>query len=314
MDGPKYVRLRASIVEDGGDPMHEAAVLEECEDIVRTAVRNSRFPPHYSPTGSWDEEAIQEVLANWLCYRAVERGQVKAMMVTSPTLQIFRGQVKTSVRQSIFDQLRRSQARNLFPRILEILETSTTCRSRGTGNNAFWYLDGATTEMFEGEDRALLNVAYGVGDFEEIRYSADAKKLSPLLERDDLERLVLGLLAAGAMTTGTLNRAVCLRFGVSLGETHVELHDYEVRERIADPEEEVLLDTLATAAADELSERQMAILQLRAGEKTGTQIAAELGCSEATISMENSKIRAILARTGADDSKVLKKLLEGRFR
>ncbi len=291
MDGPTFERLRAAVVRGELDPVANRQILDECLDVVTSAVDESRFPAHYSPTGSWDAEAIEEVQAAWLCDRAVKRGQVKAILIKSRDLQVFRSQIKGSVRQSIFDRLRRTQARNLFPRVRETLAASPLCHALGSGNNAHWFLKDGDGETFKGDDRALLNLAHELGHFEEIRFDPGARKLSHLLSQEDLEKFTLGMLGGAGMTAGTITRAVCLRFGVPLDDTPVDLAGHQLRDNAIGPEGEIILGDLAAAAADELSSRQMSILVGRGDGKPGAKIAEELGCSEATISMEMRNIR-----------------------
>ncbi len=156
----------------------------------------------------------------------------------------------------------------------------------------------------------LLALAWSLGDFCVIRYDADARKLSPLLETADLERFVNGLLEAGAMTAGTITRALQLRFAIEDPLPSTEL-DVDLHARAGvDPLEELVVAELVTATLAELTARQAKVLLGIESGVPGRELALQLGCSTGTISHERSQIAGILARLGADAPNVLKLVLD----
>ena len=160
------------------------------------------------------------------------------------------------------------------------------------------------------DDRQLLAHAWSLGDFCVIRYDADARKLSPLLETADLERFINGLLEAGAMTAGTITRALQLRFAIEdpLPSTELDV-DLHARAGI-DPLQELVVAELVTATLAELTARQAKVLLGIESGVPGRELALRLGCSTGTISHERSQIAGILARLGAHAPNVLKLVLD----
>jgi hypothetical protein len=235
------------------------------------------------------------------------------MLQRAPVLRVFRRMAETSVRQHLLDSLKRSQSSNLYGRVSRLLTDDERFTGTGTGTGRLWRLTDGPHEPFDGDDRRLLAVAWSLGDFRVIRYDADARKLSPLLGADELERFVAGLLQAGAMTTGAIMHALRLRFSLEDPAPASELDPETQAGPVANPQADVLIDDLVTATLAELTERQAHVLMGLENGVTGRDLALKLGCSPGTISHERSRIRAILFRLGADAPNVLKRVLDALF-
>ncbi len=309
MTEAEYTSARA-VVLAGGDPT--AALMDDCRQTVRLLVRTAGLPAHYSPVGVWSEEAVDEVFADWVAARLVARGQLLAMLQRAPALRVFRRMAETSVRQHLVDGLTKSQSANVYQRVARLLAESERFSNVGSGAGRLWRLRGGPSEPFEVDDTRLLRVAWSLGEFKVIRYDAAARKLSPLLAGDDLDRFVAGLLEAGAMTTGTLMRALRLRFGI---EDAVPPGDLDAAVAVAkdDPYAEVLVGDLVTTTLAEFTMRQAQVLVGIENGTSGRDLALQLGCSTGTISHERSQIAVILARLGADAPAVLNGVLNALF-
>jgi hypothetical protein len=288
------------------------ALLEECRRIVALMVRTSGLPAHYAPYGVWSEEAIEEVLAGWAERRLIGRGQLLAIMQRAPVLPVFRRMAETSVRQYLIDSRKRSQAANLYDRVKALLADDQRFTEEGSGSGAVWRLEGGADEPFTGSDRDLAALAWSLGDFKVIRYDPEAKKLSPLLERDELLRFLEGMLGLGAMSVSALMRALHLRFSIDDSLPDAEL-DAGVAAEGEGPEAEALFGQLATSTLGELSRRQAQVLIAMERGETTEQIATRLGCSTGTVSQERRALEAILTRLGADAGPVLKLVLDALF-
>ena len=304
-----YARARASVL-GGGDPPQE--LLEDCRRTVTLLGRNSGLPAHYSPYGVWSDEAIDEVLADWTAVRLIERGQLRAMLQRSPVLRVFRRMAETSVRQHLIDGLKPSQAANLFDRVSRFLADDDRFISSGSGTGRLWQTADGPAAPFDGDDRRLLRVAWSLGEFRVIRYDIHARKLSPLLDAEDLDRFVVGVLGAGTMTAGTIVRALRLRFGLSEDEIPGELVD-AMPAATPSPEAAPLVAELVTATLAELTERQARVLAGLSQDMTGRALAMQLGCSTGTISHERRRLEDVLERLGADAPEVLKQILDALF-
>ncbi len=307
MTEEQYAKARAAVLA-GRDPSPE--LVDECRRSAKLLIRTRGLPAHYSLVGVWSEEATEEAFADWTAVRLVERGQLKAMLQKSPVLNVFRKECETSVRQHLIDRLKRSQSANLYQRVRRLLQQGGDFIPAGSGTGTLWRLSDGPTEPTNQEELALLGVAWALGDFEVIRYVPQAKKLSPLLAAGELERFCRGLLAAGAMTAGTIVRAIELRFAIETQHAPAPLDDHAVQHGGTDPQLTVLRDDLAAATLAELTERQRKVLLAKSSEVAVRDLATQLGCSTGTISHEMRQIEAILARLGADAPDVLNKVLD----
>jgi hypothetical protein len=292
------------------DPPSE--LIEECRNIVRLLIRTSSLPPHYSPYGVWSDEAIEEVFADWVEMRLVGRGQLLALIQRAPVLPVFRRMAETSVRQHLIDSLKRSQSANLFERLTRRLAEDERFESVGAGAGALWHLRDGPVEAYTGEDRSLLAVAWSLGDFHVIRYQPDARKLSPLLDADELDRFLVGMLGVGAMNVSTLMRVLRMRFAIDDDAPH-EVLDPEAKGHQDDPESVVDVADLVTATLAELTRRQAEILVGLDQGLSGSDLAGRLGCSAGTISHERRSIEDVLIRLGTDAPAVLKLVLDALF-
>lgn len=310
MTEAEYKAARARLLAREEPPNQ---LIEECRRIVRLAVRTSSLPPHYSPYGVWSDEAIDEVFAEWVEARLIGRGQLLALTQRAPVLRVFRRMAETSVRQHLIDRLKRSQSANLFERVTRRLAEDEQFESIGSGRNAVWRLRDEPADLFTGDDRALLAAAWSLGDFHVIRYQPDARKLSPLLDTEELERFLVEILKLGAMSASTLIRALRLRFAIDEQDAPEEPLDPEAASHQSQPESEVEIAGLVTATLAELTQRQAEILMGLDQGLSGTDLAERLGCSTGTISYERRHIEDVLVRLGADAPAVLKLVLDALF-
>jgi hypothetical protein len=308
MTNEQYKRERAQVLT-GADPSGE--LLAECLRTTRLMIKTSGLPPHYSPIGVWNEEAVEEAFANFITERLIGRGQLLAMLQRAPVLPVFRRMLETALRQDLIDRLERSQSANLYARVNELLAGSERYRADGAGAGRLWRLSDGTADPFTGDDRALASTAWSLGDFTVIRYKAEARKLSPLLDSNELTRFLDGLLATGAMDIATISRALKLRFTLDDPTQAAPLDANMPAEGLGiDPEVAALRRETATVAIAELSERQLQVLIGGARGESTREIALRLECSTGTVSHERREIGVVLARLGGDDPAVLKEILD----
>lgn len=306
----EYQSARAAVLA-GGDP--PAELLEDCRRSVSLLIRTAGLPAHYSPVGVWSDEAVDEAFADWVARRLVERGQLLAMLQRAPALTVFRRMCETSVRQHLIDGLKRSQSANVYDRVANLLVDGEQFSYAGSGSGRLWHVAGGPRDPFEGDDRQLLAVAWSLGEFEVIRYNIAARKLSPLLEADELRRFVSGLLHAGTMTTARIMLAIRLRFAIEDPAPDEELDTAAQTASEGSPEEQAIIGELVTATLAELTSRQAQVLIGIHNKIPGRELALQLGCSTGTISFERGRIAAILARLGSDAPRVLNRVLDALF-
>jgi DNA-binding CsgD family transcriptional regulator len=308
MTPEEYIRTRAEVL-GGGQP--SKALLDECLLAARLMIKTSGLPAHYSPLGVWSEEAIEEAFADFTADRLLGRGQLLAMLQRSPVRAVFRRMVETSLRQDLIDRLERSQSANLYARITELLADEERYSSSGSGSGRLWQLREGSGTPFAGDDRTLAALAWSLGEFAVIRYKPDAKKLSPLLDSDELTRFLDGLLSANAMDIATVCRALKLRFSLDDPVQAEPLAEDLTADAIgADPQQILIHHETATAVLAELTERQLQILLGDDQGESTRELALRLECSTGTISHERGRIAEVLARLGGREPGVLKEILD----
>ncbi len=297
-----------------GDPPRELLVL--LRHVVRRLVRFGGLPPMYSPSGRWDAEgeAEDEVFADWLTARLVT-GQLAALMHQSGNVAAFSRAAEVYLRRHLINRLERNYASNLYGRLRELLreaeEFGVLIASRRE-QDAVWKLaeQGDIGPWQESEDR-LLALAWGLGEFETIRYREDAKKLSPVLERDELHRFVAGLLdvAGAGLTLTQLVRVLVLRFDLEAATVDALEGEAEDIPTAQDVVDDVNAGQLALAVLAELTDRQADVLREWLRRLPVREVAAALQISSGTVSSEQSSIGAILSRVSDPDGDSRAKLL-----
>lgn len=293
----------------------EADLVEELKSVVSRLVRLRLLPPSYAPYGQWDAEAVEEVFSSWYEKRLFGRGHLQMLLDSARTVGAFRRLAEQSLRQHLLTQRSRSQAQNLYWRVVGLLagdDDFELVRDAARAQDRWWRRAGSGAEEWSGDDRALVSEAFALGDFAIIRYRADARKLSPLLDADELKRFVDGFLARTAALTPTLiMRALEQRF--DLGAVSEE----ELTEVVApaadtpDIVSDLALSDAARSVIAELTPRQIEVLR-RSDEETVERMATALVCSVGTIHNEQRRIAAVLERSAEADERdaLLKKVAD----
>jgi DNA-binding CsgD family transcriptional regulator len=317
----EYRRARRAFIRTGRP---EKELLELLRQVARRFVRRGGLPPMYSPTGQWDEQAEEEILADWAATRLV-RGQLARMLHDAGTPSAFARLAEAALRNHALDRLERTQAGNLFARLRKMLpadpELILTHQAKRDQDKA-WGLRslGDSRSVWTGDDSELIATTWGLGEFDTVVHRDDARKLSPLLKTPELRRFVHELLAAveAPLTLSQLMRALVLRFDlepVALEELDAEVHQPPTREPAQD--EQVTAERAAIAALTELTGRQVEVLRLQLGRSSTRDTAAELSISVGTVQAERNAISAVLRHYGqvedASNPVLLNKLREMLF-
>jgi hypothetical protein len=281
-------------------------LVDELRAVVRRLARSRRLPPGFAPYGQWNDEAAEEVFASWYADRLVAEGRLLALLDRAPDISALRRLAERSLRQHLLNAHDRSQARNLFARLVTLLasdpETYRVVQEASRPQHRWYALaTEAKAEPWSGPERILIAHAWALGDFTIIRYRAGAAKLSPVLDATELQRFVNGLLerTASALTPALIAQTLAARFG--LGEIEfVPIDDVMPPATTRGPEAEVLLRDTADMVLLELTPRQVAVLK-RSGDKVA-DIAAAVGCSVGTVVNEQRRIAMLVERVSGDDA------------
>lgn len=289
----------------GGDIPRE--LVEELRAVARRLVRSRRLPPSFAPYGQWDDEAADEVFASWYADRLVAEDRLLALLDRAPDMPALRRLAERSLRQHVLNRHDRTQARNLFARLVPLLDgDKATYRlvQDASRPQDRWYAlaTSADAQPWAGPERVLVAHAWALGDFSVIRYRAAATKLSPVLDAAELKRFTIGLLqrTGSALTPALIIRVLATRF--ALGEVEFAPVDDAMPPPSAapSPDAEVLLRDTARALLLDLTPRQAAILK-RSGDKVA-DIATAVGCSAGTVVNEQRRIGTLIARASGDDA------------
>ena len=285
-----------------------ADLVDELRAVVRGLVRLRLLPPSFAPYGQWDDEAADELFQRWYTERLLGRGHLQLLLDRARTPIGLRRLAERSLRHHLISTKDRSQATNLYRRLVGLLEESTRFRllSPAQRPQDRWYADAdapADVPTWAGDDRLLIAHAWALGDFVVIRYKAAANKLSPVLDLGELERFAHGLLARvrAALTPGLMMRALAARF--DLGEVELVAHEEDSPSGPSTPapQEGVLLRDLARAISVELSGRQREILR-RSESDSVAEMATAVGISVGTVVNEQRRIGKLVARLTENES------------
>jgi Sigma-70, region 4 len=282
-------------------------LLAELQEVARRLAASRRLPPSFAPYGVWNEEAADEAFGSWCTEKLLGRGQLQALLDRSDSVGSLRSLAARSLRHHLVSVHDRSQAQNLYRRIVELLEDPDRFRLVGEARrpgDRFYGLPGAPADLppWQGDDRALAALAWSLGDFAVIRYGAGSRKLSPVLDAGELQRFVSGLLegSGATLSPNAIVRAIAIRFDLGDPEA-VPTEEIEHAGSVPDGlEDGVLLRDTARSILDELSSRQQQVLKLT-GSLSIAEMAAELGCSVGTIANEQRRAGDLFRRLSEDD-------------
>ena len=283
----------------------EQDLVDELRAVVTRLVRLRLLPPSYAPYGQWNDEAIDEVFQSWYERRLLGRGHLQLLLDRAASAGAFRRLAEQSLRQHLLNERDRSQAQNLYARLVHLLEDDDDfklVRTAERRQDRWW---GLRTDVREwgGDDRSLVAEAWALGDFTVLRYRADAKKLSPLFDAAELKRFVVGLLerTQAALTPTLLMRALERRFDLGVVDVEPIGEGAEAVPGGSDVAAEVALRDTARAVLAELSSRQVEVLRRTSADESVEAIAAALDCSVGTVVNERRRVGALIARMSEND-------------
>lgn len=298
MTDERYDEIRQAFLARGEfDP----ELLRLLRRAVSRLVRFSGLPPIYSPTGQWDDEAERDVVGDWIAARLLGTGQLAALLQQAATPGSFLRLGELYLRRHLINRLARSQAKNLHARVSDMLSDDSIFEPASADGH--WQLVGQPAQPWQGTDKELLAAAWRLGQFEVVRFRDDAKKLSHVLEADDLRRFVAGLLqqTGCALTLTQVVRALVLRFDLEpAGFEPLEDHE-EVLLAQVDIVDDVSAGRAARAVVAELTQRQVAILRCQLRDLNVRETATEVGVAIGTVSA-NQKVNAeVLSRLSDEE-------------
>lgn len=282
-----------------GDLIYDELLL-----AVKAVIIGQHYPPMYSPTGRWDEDAYVGLTHDWAMTRLLRRGYLEHILLTNETLSGFRKGLQLSFVHFLIGQKKRTILDNLFARTNAILETDDRFRcfvesTRKTGR--YWGLASwQRPELYGNADAELIATMFKLPDVKLIRYRRDAKKLSPIISDKALAELLAGLLERVNALLNLEHFTMAFRYRFDLLQSSEEaVHESLTSEndaqsgldsRILDApsvEDDVVLEETAYAILANMSNRQQRILlEYAYPDATLESVAQRVGCSKSTVDNE----------------------------
>jgi DNA-directed RNA polymerase specialized sigma24 family protein len=198
---------------------------------------------------------------------------------------------------------RRGASQNLYRRLSELLrdEPFVLIHDSTKSQNRVYAL-AADKSPFSGREQELLSLAWSLGDFTPIRYRASARKTTPVLSTEDLQRFVTGLMAEadGGLSLGQIVVVLSKRFDLDEAGT-TDLESATTAAEMDSAFDALALKETANALIDDLTERQRIVLCRRGAGATIPEIARELQCSPATVFNDETRIGQVITEESADN-------------
>jgi hypothetical protein len=282
-------------------------------DVIR--LNAPSYPPSvYAPNAAWDTDALVAVCHDFTIIKLLQSGQLAYHLLRVDTVDDLRRALRRDLRHFLISRKRRTEYTNLFQRVLHLLQIETG-RFRQNGANrklgeTLWGLTAWDERDIAQERHEILVAMFAVELPPLVIYRADSEKLSHLLERDDLLRLLemslaridkwvpLALLMDGLryrlhlLETGTIS----LDEFMAAGSAQLSQGALEPASLYENPEIIVVTTQLTDDVFQRLSNRQRAVLALRfhQPEPTLEQIAERLQISKSTVANELNVVVAIV--------------------
>ena len=331
----------ATVKEELASGRFSQDLYEEALQTVRRVAISRRYPPDYSPTGSWDDHGLRELADDWIVDKLLRRGHLAHLLQANTTMAGLRRGLEWSFTDFLIGRKKRTVLDNLFGRAYRLLEADERFRVAADAPKKAtrcWALAAwdSCPEPYQGPDDPLIAAGLRLRDYAQIRYRGDARKLSPVLSDPDLARFLAALLAEVGLpvSLGQIMLVIKYRFGLLADETtsleepaaddgegHTLARGDFIPASGETPEAALLLDEAAQEIVVEMSDRQRECLLAYARGETYAEAAARLGCSTSTVE-KNAKdaVRLLRDRVGGETdveplfSRVLEMLDAGQAR
>lgn len=286
--------------------------------LVAAHVRQRFVARAVSPGGRVDNEAVQELVHEWLAERLLAGGLRSAFDAVASPKGLAR-YLETSLGNHLATKARERGGPRLLVRARRILEADPGSyqlfRRHDSWLRTEWGLSGwrPDTPPFGASDDELVRAAYSLGEFAIVRYSAASDREDPVLSADDLHRFLDGLFAQlhQLLTLAQIDTALKRRFSFAYPSSALDLEQApEAWSTDLQPGEELRISQTAREILAEMTSRQLTILRDRVGERlTLEQLAERHNISRGTADNELRRIDA-LARTHTLDDNRFDEILE----
>ena len=275
--------------------------------LARVASATARtYPPSYSDSGVWNEEAIADALQGWVTERLVGRKDLANLIAGARSLPSLRAGLTRSFRQYLTNGRERDSALNLYQRTVKLLRGDPDFEPVGSSSkpqDQVWTLasgptDGPSTAPF----KRRLEVAAELSDDDlaVVRYGPASLKSSPILRAPALKRFVSHLLAGlGALTPADILEIMRRRFALPEPE-QLELTD-DLATREPQPHDEATRRIIADSICARTSENDARYLAALATTQDIAGAARALSCPATDIEQALARLVHRVALEGIDE-------------
>jgi hypothetical protein len=275
-------------------------------DLLGRVVRATApaYPPtEYSDARTWNREAMEDALQDWVTVRLLGRGDLARMLGTATTIARLRGMLTTSFGQFLVNRRKRTSATNLFQRIVRMLREDPRFEAVGTSRSSAtqrWTLAASPTERAADEQvlEGLLKAAASKSNDElgVVHYGPYSLKSSPILRNPNLRDFLAFLLeqAESSLSAAELFQILRIRFNLTdLGEVELDPSMADVTSVVASKvETNVLAQSVLTRMGQD---RALLIRHLHAAGGDMQRAADAAGVSQGEIASALDYVMALVA-------------------
>lgn len=307
-------------------------IYSEIQQNVRTAVRGGNYPPMYSPTGLWNEEAFCDLADDFIVEKLLKRGYLAYLLQTNTSMRAFRKSVESVFLRFLISKKKRTVLDNLFRRVYSILNddgrfkcfVSSPKKAHSQWGLSVWN----DREIFNSREEDLVKAGLSLGGIQVVEYRLDAKKASHIISDKGLADYICNLFATVDALLSPPQILDVLKYRFNL----LEVTEVSFEEPISEDEEGNVLtvgDTLATPevitgtletdeaakeALELLSPRQRQILtKFQEPGATLSSVGKIVDCSKSTVDNELRRIYSSIAEFVDDEEQarvVYQKMIE----
>jgi hypothetical protein len=301
---------------------HEAKVIGPLLAglLARVATATVKtYPPDYSPTGTWNDEAIEDVLHDWTEDRLLRRKDLSKLLAGARSEGALRGGLTTSLGQHLTNNRRRSAAANLFKRVLAMLRDDDAFEAVGAVGPAAdqpWTLAADPAQKPSPlDENDLVRLAFELTDDDlgVVRYGPHSLKESPILRQPGLHRFLTHTLegAGGTLSPATFINVVRRRFNL------IDPEDVEIEEATdaEAPVRGVEIGALAASVISRMGQQRCELIIAQAQHDDPVAAAEAAGVGIATMKRALSETLALVAEhaTDADEARAIYKVVVERL-
>jgi hypothetical protein len=286
---------------------HELVVigplLIELLSRVATATANT-YPPDYSPTGSWNDQAVEDVLHDWVEDRLLRRKDLSKLLNGARSEGALRRGLTTSFGQHLTNHRRRSSVTNLYRRIAAMLRDDDAFHrvgDAGSPSGQPWTLAVSPAQQVSPlSENELVRLAFQLSDDDlaVIRYGPHSLKESPILRKPALREFLVHMLkgAEGTLSPATLIDVVRRRFNL------VEPREEGIEEaiRAEAPSTSVETEVRAASVLARMGQSNSNLILALAEHMDPVEAAAAAGVEIATMERALSETMALVAEQATD--------------